>query len=165
MYEKATYWRIRVIQGIDFDTYPVGITDPVVFAQGYSGTVTDYSYTICEDDDNLYIAGDGSETAKAVLGTTDGYVYAIPLFKIDRMNSALYDSVSNPNGGAKYAATELTYACSSEETYLSLNSTVDMLPGYTLLVNDTTEVVIQSVDSDTQVSLTALLELILRGLL
>jgi hypothetical protein len=35
-------------------------------------------------DPGLYIAGDGSENSKNYLNTTDGYVYAIPMFIINR---------------------------------------------------------------------------------
>ncbi len=48
-------------------------------------------------DQGLYITGNGSSAAKASLKTYDGYVYAIPLFKVNRRNSGGYSS-NNPNG-------------------------------------------------------------------
>lgn len=53
------------------------------------------------EDKGLYIAGDGSHTSKALLNTYDGFVYAIPLLKINRRNSGGY-SVKNPNGAREF---------------------------------------------------------------
>lgn len=52
-------------------------------------------------DVSLYIAGDGTEASKSTLKTYDGYVYAIPLFKVTRRNSGGY-SANNPNGAKSY---------------------------------------------------------------
>jgi hypothetical protein len=48
-------------------------------------------------DNGLYVAGDGTDVAKTTFGTADGYVYAIPLFKVKRRNSGGY-RVENING-------------------------------------------------------------------
>ncbi|MDH6370540.1 hypothetical protein M2444_002320 [Paenibacillus sp. PastF-3] len=53
------------------------------------------------DDQGLYITGNGSATSKASLKTYDGYVYAIPLFKVNRRNSGGY-STNNPNGARDF---------------------------------------------------------------
>ena len=55
---------------------------------------------ISPNDAGLYVAGRGDLNAKTTLATYDGYVYAIPMFKVHRRNSGGY-SVSNANGGSE----------------------------------------------------------------
>jgi len=49
------------------------------------------------EDVGLYIAGEGTQTSKGIVKTTDGYVYAVPMFRVKRRNSGGY-SVENGNG-------------------------------------------------------------------
>jgi hypothetical protein len=125
-------WRIRVVDGVDFGTYsvdgfatPLNIMNQYTLAQGGAGapmTAPDVSnvYTfysasarqatgitakkIFTDDVGLYIAGLGDASSKTNLATNDGYVYAIPLFRIKRRNSGGYRR-DNLNGARDFWAT------------------------------------------------------------
>lgn len=59
------------------------------------------TYAIANEDVGLYVSGTGTEASKSALKTYDGYVYAIPLFKVNRRNTGGY-SVNNPNGAIVY---------------------------------------------------------------
>ena len=63
-----------------------------------------YTYRTSQHDPYLFITGTGSEQDKNVLGTIDGYIYAIPLFNVKRLNSTGYDINDNINGGLKWTA-------------------------------------------------------------
>jgi hypothetical protein len=65
-----------------------------------------YGNTI--DDAGLYVAGDGSQEAKDLLKTLDGYVYAIPLFCVERRNSGGYRE-DNQVGARDYISLSLSY--------------------------------------------------------
>jgi hypothetical protein len=63
--------------------------------------VTSYSFaTAGQSDIGLYIAGDGSPTAKTSLNTVDGYVYAIPMFLVYRRAYNTPFSASNIHNSA-----------------------------------------------------------------
>lgn len=97
-------YRIRVVSGPDFSVTPEGIDDSnTVYAQG-AKTTPNNSYTFTNagiqfDDYGLYISGNGTDESREALGTVDGYVYAIPMFKIHRRNKGSF-SLSNQNGSA-----------------------------------------------------------------
>ncbi len=106
-------WRIRFIGGVDFTVYPEGfrhcgdywVYPNMVIPQGGANAPTlPYRFTQADKNDGLpitdaglFIGGDGSASAKTALNTVDGYVYAIPLFRVHRRNSSGY-SVNNGNG-------------------------------------------------------------------
>lgn len=96
---KQTQYKIRIVSDVDFASYPDGVNAPNVKARAASGVDTSYTFTRSLTDPGLYVAGDGSPTAQAAFGNPDGYVYAVPLFKIHRRNSSAY-SQTNPNGSA-----------------------------------------------------------------
>ena len=113
-FETATrvqlQYRIRVVSGVNFNTNPEGIDDPTAFAQGNRTSVSTYNFTNAGsslDDYGLYVAGDGSPTAMASLGTVDGYVYAIPMFRVQRRNISDFSN-SNQNGSAYSLASSIT---------------------------------------------------------
>ena len=60
------------------------------------------TYRTSSHDPYLFIAGHGTEQDKIAFGTIDGYVYAIPLFNVKRLNSTGYDINDNVNGGLKW---------------------------------------------------------------
>ena len=100
-------YRIRTVDSVDFTSYPYGIDDiNTVKAQGGSSSpVSAYTFINAGsslDDSGLYIAGDGSSSARTALKTVDGYVYAIPMFRIHRRNIAAF-STSNQNGAGAYS--------------------------------------------------------------
>ncbi|WHH58321.1 hypothetical protein [Petroclostridium sp. X23] len=132
-------WRIRVLPGVDFATYPIdgffkqansawSDNNAAILPQG--GNVAPVSYVIGNvaqwssmqlrnitgianlkvalKDVGVYVAGDGTQTAKDTLNTSDGYVYAIPMFRIRRRNKLQY-SAQNPNGGIGDIATSYEY--------------------------------------------------------
>jgi len=94
-------YQIRKIDNVDFDGHPDGINDNNnVFAQGGRTSNSTYTFTNAGeslDDYGLYIAGDGSDNARNTLKTVDGYVYAIPMIRIQRRNKTAF-SIINQNG-------------------------------------------------------------------
>ena len=98
-------YRIRVVKGlINLGTNPDGFDPSVVKAQGAQATppsVGGYTFTNMREelgDPGLWRAGDGSAN---VLGTVDGYVYAVPICVVFRRNSILWagEPSQNLNGG------------------------------------------------------------------
>lgn len=99
-------YRLRVINGVDVQTYPDGISDPAVFAHSVpasaaapDGVVTAFNYSnqSSNGDPGLFRAGDGSPAN--TLGTVDGYMYAIPLMAVFRRNTTAFARNTNHNGG------------------------------------------------------------------
>ena len=95
-------WRIRTVADVNFNTYDDGVNDTnKVKAWGGTGADTTYTFTKDSVDVGLYKAGDGSQTSKNALKTADGYVYAIPLFRVKRRNNAGYRE-DNLNGARNF---------------------------------------------------------------
>jgi hypothetical protein len=106
-------YRVRVVDNVDVDTFPDGVdhstavrawgANPGTLFTGFvSGTGSAYTFVnqSGSGDSGLYRAGDGSTTAKSVLGTVDGYCYALPVAAVFRRNTAAYDPATNPLGCA-----------------------------------------------------------------
>lgn len=97
-------YKIRIVNSVDLSVYPNGLEDPSIRAQGPLTSDSGFSYVWQGDTDlkdpGLWIAGDGTSNAASSLGTTDGYVYAIPLMSVNRRNSSAYSVSTNPNGSA-----------------------------------------------------------------
>ncbi|MFS1514545.1 hypothetical protein VQL36_19260 [Chengkuizengella sp. SCS-71B] len=68
----------------------------------------DSEYFLHFNDLGMFIAGNGSDTSKDTLLTADGYVYAIPMFRISRRNSSEY-SPENVNGAREYIKGEIYF--------------------------------------------------------
>lgn len=132
-------WHIRVVDGVDFGTYMAdgfctnlwigwtgvnygkispqgGNASPVASASGANTSFvsvslrnSSLSLPTPSNDSGLYVAGDGSSTAISTLQTLDGYVYAIPLFRVRRRNSGAFDPDTNPLGGKQYYTTVGTF--------------------------------------------------------
>lgn len=98
-YRVQVQYRIRVVEGVDFSSHPEGLTDTIVKARGGASSASTWTYQRDLEDKGLFVAGDGSSQAQSDLGNVDGYVYAIPLCKVHRRNSAAY-SMTNPNGSS-----------------------------------------------------------------
>lgn len=99
-------YRLRVVNGVDVQSYPYGIDDPTVFAHSVpaapaapDGVVTAFPYSnqSSNGDPGLWRAGDGSPAN--TLGTVDGYMYAIPLMAVFRRNDTAFARNTNHNGG------------------------------------------------------------------
>lgn len=106
-------------EGVSFINQPDGFSNANVLAQGtQSSPVAGYRFVPADNnssagnsdasqygtvDDGLWIAGDGSETAAADLGTVDGFVYAIPLAFVYRRNTGPFDPVNNTVGANGFA--------------------------------------------------------------
>lgn len=101
-------YRIRVVgsgdalgTSIDLATYPDGMTDPQVRAQGTATSPGSFTFSNMRDelgDPSLWRAGDGDPTN--ALGTIDGYVYAVPIAGVFRRNYAGFTALTfsgNPN--------------------------------------------------------------------
>ena len=95
-------YRIRVIPGVDYESYPDWFSDPVVEARGpKSAAVANYTYTNMLNvlhDGTLWRAGDGGSGSITDLETYDGYIYALPLCVWSRFNQQPW-SYSEQNGG------------------------------------------------------------------
>jgi hypothetical protein len=109
-------WAIRTVDGIDFKTNPMGFSDELMASDGQVKAMGGYTkastYGFWRSDLNLdgisnltdkglWIAGKG---IPGEMETANGYVFAIPLFRIPRINSAGY-TTSNPNGGKLFDPT------------------------------------------------------------
>lgn len=100
-------YRLRVVPGVDISKYPDGISDPIVFANsvsdwngpGADGTVTSHNFVPVSDDPGLWKAGTGDSVSATVMGSVDGYIYAVPVCAVARRNSAAWNKDSNQNGG------------------------------------------------------------------
>jgi len=102
-------YRLRVVgkgdglgDSVDFATFPDGLDDPNVLAQGAAtAPVAGITYTNMRDtlgDPGLWRAGDGQATNS--LNTVDGYTYAIPICAVFRRNTTAFSSrvtSGNPN--------------------------------------------------------------------
>lgn len=94
-------WNIRTVSDVDFTTHPKGVDNGTrVKAKG--GASSDTGYTFGSVGDGLYRAGDGSSSACTALKCVDGYVYAIPLFRVHRRNQTAYNKTDNPSGAPAY---------------------------------------------------------------
>jgi hypothetical protein len=91
-------YRIRVVQGINIAQYPEGFDPSLVFAQGLLQQPSSVPFTNMRQtlgDPGLWRAGTGDP---ATFGTSDGYVYAIPLCTVFRRNGAGFSDTGNLAG-------------------------------------------------------------------
>jgi len=100
-------YRLRVVAGIDLNTYPSGIADPTVLAFSVptnaatpDGSATAFNYTLQSSagDGGLWRAGDGNPAN--TIGSVDGYIYGIPVCAVFRRNAAAFARDTNHNGGS-----------------------------------------------------------------
>ena len=68
-----------------YPTHPKGV-DNGDRVKARAGAQSDTNYTFGSVGNGLYRAGDGSSTACTALKCVDGYVYALPLFRVHRRN-------------------------------------------------------------------------------
>ena len=88
-------YRVRTFPNANFGVYPNGINDPANAAQGPNASVTALPFVVSSTDSSLYIAGAGTAAHQSLLGTLDGYVYAIPLAKVLRTTGVSLVSVND----------------------------------------------------------------------
>ncbi|HEY8096847.1 MAG TPA: hypothetical protein VIE65_12260, partial [Methylobacter sp.] len=91
-------YRIRVVTDVNLAQYPEGFDPTLVFAQGALSTPSALFFSNMRSelgDPGLWRAGSGDPT---VLGTVDGYVYAIPICVVFRRNGAGFSDVGNLAG-------------------------------------------------------------------
>ena len=98
-------WQINVYEDYE-DKTNTGFIDgdnnpnPRIHPTGLNGLYyTDYYFIQSDTDPCLYIAGEGN-TSK--IPTVDGFIYAIPLFTVRRINNSGYSAEMNPYGGIDY---------------------------------------------------------------
>lgn len=100
-------WRIRCIPG-DFERvlpyYNNGehkIEELKVHPQGPNAQEWQaYTFRTADNDSHLFIAGNGEKT-DSIFRTMDGYIYAIPLVEVNRLNQSGY-SIENPSGAKSW---------------------------------------------------------------
>jgi hypothetical protein len=76
-----------------------GNPNPKIHPGALNGLVQGDFYFTQSDDKDLFIAGNGN---KSQVPTADGYIYAIPLFTIRRINNSGYSQEMNIHGGIDY---------------------------------------------------------------
>lgn len=96
-------WNIRTVTDVNFTNYPKGV-DNGDRVKARAGAQSDTNYTFGSVGDGLYRAGDGSEEACSTLKCVDGYVYALPLFRVHRRNQTAYDATDNKEGAPAYSS-------------------------------------------------------------
>jgi hypothetical protein len=136
-------YRLRVFgkgsglgESVDLSTYPDGLDDPNVLAQGAaSAAQVGITWANMKDtlgDAGLWRAGDGDPTN--VLGTVDGYSYAIPVAAVFRRNTSAFvartaSGNANQNGALNRNPKVAASATASEDTRtftaISLTSAID----------------------------------------
>lgn len=94
-------WNIRTVTDVNFTNYPNGV-DNGDRVKARAGAQADTSYTFGGVGNGLYRAGDGSSAACTTLKCVDGYVYALPLFRVHRRNQTAYDATDNKEGAPAY---------------------------------------------------------------
>ncbi|WP_127580815.1 hypothetical protein [Paenibacillus koleovorans] len=184
-------WRIRTVAGVDFGTYnndgfvsgdstiasqinrstlaQGGNASPLSsYTNGYDGfrKASNSSGTAewrFNDDQGLYVAGDGTNTSKARLATADGYVYAIPLFRIGKPGVGRRNSggwrADNPNGARDYktvsfAGGSSVIGVSQQVTLTGGTTTTGLIPGDRLVsLGGTLFATILSIDSGTTMTI------------
>lgn len=118
--------------------------------------IASYASYKVSDDAGLFVAGYlGDQASKDALKTADGYVYAIPLFRVRRRNSGGY-SVVNPNGARTWAKINSTVTKTIAAGYtdtITVTDTAPFSPGDTLSRNGVPNCFfVLSVDSATQLT-------------
>ena len=136
-------YRLRVVgsgaglgDSVDLSSFPDGLDDPNVLAQGASSAPqTGFTWVNMRDvlgDPGLWRSGDGDSTN--VLGTVDGYSYSIPVCAIFRRNSLSFvarTDAGNAQQNAAFDRNPITVAITdpSEATLifgeLTLTSSID----------------------------------------
>lgn len=94
-------WNIRTVADVDFASHASGVDDGNR-VKARAGAQSDTNYAFGNVGNGLYRAGDGSSAACTTLKCVDGYVYAIPLFRVHRRNQTAYNKTDNPSGAPAY---------------------------------------------------------------
>lgn len=94
-------WNFRTVTDVNFTTYPKGV-DNGDRVKARAGAQSDTNYTFGSVGNGLYRAGDGSSAACTALRCVDGYVYALPLFRVHRRNQTAYNATDNKEGAPAY---------------------------------------------------------------
>lgn len=94
-------WNFRTVTDVNFTTHPKGV-DNGDRVKARAGAQSDTNYTFGSVGNGLYRAGDGSSAACTTLRCVDGYVYALPLFRVHRRNQTAYNATDNKEGAPAY---------------------------------------------------------------
>ena len=100
-------WNIRTVTDVNFTTYPKGV-DNGDRVKARAGAQSDTNYAFGNVGNGLYRAGDGSSAACTTLKCVDGYVYALPLFRVHRRNQTAYNATDNKEGAPAYSSGTVT---------------------------------------------------------
>lgn len=119
-------WNIRTVTDVNFTSYPNGV-DNGDRVKARAGARSDTNYTFGSVGSGLYRAGDGSEAACSTLKCVDGYVYALPLFRVHRRNQTAYNKTDNPYGAPAYGS-GVTIATGLYHDVISASDIVSIYP-------------------------------------
>ncbi len=101
-------WRVAVYEDYDNVCAVNGLVDAdeqpitgIIPRIGLTRPLRTYSYARVPGDTGLFRAGTGDPLDTAV-NTVDGWVWAMPLLLVTRLNNSGYDETANPTGGVDY---------------------------------------------------------------
>jgi hypothetical protein len=102
-------WAIRSVSNVNPTTYPLGFVDsgeipnPAILAKATMvAPVNSMIFRVSENDKFLFVAGHGTDNDKLQTKTLDGFVYAMPLMFVRRLNNGGYHPKYNPEGAVDY---------------------------------------------------------------
>ncbi len=97
-------YRFRVKENVDYKTTPNGFSSSIFPQGGALAEDPTYLYLPCSnisglnDDNGLWVAGNGDQTSATDLNTVDGFVYALPICFVNRRNTGGFIPLTNVNG-------------------------------------------------------------------
>lgn len=88
-------WKIRVVDGVDFITYPKGVNSPTVKARGSNAVDSAQVFSEISGMPGLFVAGTGLAADAQYFGSVEGHTYAVPLFNVPRTSAEAAIDVGN----------------------------------------------------------------------
>lgn len=119
-------WRLRTVGDVDFTNHAGGV-DNADRVKARGGSDTDTDYTFASVGNGLYRAGNGDVASGTALNCVDGYVYALPLFRVHRRNQTAYNKTDNPYGAPAYGS-GVTIATGLYHDVISASDIVSIYP-------------------------------------
>lgn len=97
-------WAMRVFSDAEYpDIINRNLSNITINPQGPNNNINlDHKFVLSNTDKFMFMSGDGSDDCKQALGTSDGKVYAIPLFVVRRLNKSGYNPQYNVDGAVDY---------------------------------------------------------------
>ena len=129
-------WRVRTIAGVD------NITDVYANNTANDSLAQAYPYLPSPEEGGSYIAGNSG--AVADIGSIDGFMYAIPLATVTRLNTTAYDANLNPNGAWGYHISTVSADLIVGTTVIPCLEQVNFIPGQPVSIAGNTYMVVDT---------------------